>query len=211
MNIVNNSANELAMPTSSPWLVALRRWVARRRIAISNVCFTLLIAFNLAILQTRPNSPWALGEWKSALGLALVVLGLGIRSWSAGTIRKHDSLTTIGPYALVRNPLYVGSFLMMFGFATLLNDTLSLIFVAGPMFVLYWSQVKVEEKYLAGRYPLDWENYANSTPRFIPYKYSSKWRSGWSKAQWLSNREYQAILGSLVGISGIALLCWYWM
>lgn len=205
MSVVNNLVGE--RPLQSP--VSLRRWVARRRIAISSVCFTVLIVFNMLILQTRPNNPLALGEWKSALGMALLFFGLGIRSWSAGTLQKHESLTRIGPYALVRNPLYVGSFLMMFGFAILLNDVLSLLFIAGPMSFLYWYQVKGEEQHLSAHFPQDWSNYANSTPRFIPYKFNSMWRCGWSRAQWLRNREFQAILGSVVGVVGIALVAWF--
>jgi protein-S-isoprenylcysteine O-methyltransferase Ste14 len=206
MNTLDSNTREAVSAVQS-FFLALRCWIARRRILISNICFTVLIVFNLTILKTEPNNPFAVLQWKSALGTSLVLAGLGIRSWSAGTIRKYDSLTTVGPYALVRNPLYVGSFLLMFGFAVLLNDINSILFIAGPMFLLYWSQVHVEEKYLSARFPQEWESYA-STPRFVPYKYSALWCSGWSRTQWRNNREYQAILGSIVGIAGIALMHW---
>jgi protein-S-isoprenylcysteine O-methyltransferase Ste14 len=184
----------------------LKTWMARRRIAISLTCFTVLIVFNLTIVGARPENPFALWQWKSALGLALIVGGLAIRSWSAGTLHKFEQLTTIGPYALVRNPLYVGSFLMMYGFALIMTDWLSILFISGPMAMLYYFQVRHEEKALLSHFPTQWLVYIQQTPRFIPYKFNSKWRSGWSGAQWLRNREYQAIFGATLGLIGLAVL-----
>ncbi len=87
----------------------------RRRILISAVLFGLLIAQDVAygpkpLDVANYRDPWAL------LGGLLVVGGLALRSWSAGILRKNAELTMAGPYGLIRNPLYVGSFLMMFGF-----------------------------------------------------------------------------------------------
>ena len=184
----------------------LRSWVARRRIAISIACFTALIVFNLAVLRRHPGNPFAIWQWTSGVGLALILSGLAIRSWSAGTLIKVQELITEGPYALSRNPLYVGSFLMMYGFALIMNDWLSIVFIAGPMSVLYYFQVLNEEKYLGALHPEQWAAYIKRTSRFVPLKFNSNWRSGWSVAQWLHNREYQAILGAVIGIVGLFLL-----
>jgi protein-S-isoprenylcysteine O-methyltransferase Ste14 len=186
---------------------AIRRWIARRRIAITIVSFTLLVAFNLLVLDVQPQHPFAFTPL-SNLGLFLIACGLAVRSWSAGTLHKHDALTTVGPYALIRNPLYVGSFLMMYGFALLLNDWLAVVFIAIPLTCLYWSQVLIEERNLAKRHPEQWVTYSASTPRFLPYRYKASWRNGWSLAQWLRNREHQAILGAVLGIAGICFLDW---
>ena len=45
-------------------------------------------------------------DWRQS-GLSL---GFIIRAWATGHIRKNDELTVSGPYALTRNPLYLGSF-----------------------------------------------------------------------------------------------------
>jgi protein-S-isoprenylcysteine O-methyltransferase Ste14 len=187
-------------------LGAVRKWMARRRIAISITCFTALIFFNLVILRRHPFNPLAVWHWNTGIGLALIVVGLGIRSWSAGTLNKLQDLITYGPYALSRNPLYVGSFLMMYGFALIMSDWLSIAFIAGPMSVLYYYQVLNEEKYLSELFPNQWTNYIKQTSRFVPFKFNSKWRSGWSVAQWLRNREYQAIYGAAIGIVGLIVL-----
>ena len=204
-----SAINETAVPLnkSLPILDLLRKWMARRRIAISITCFTALIVFNLTILDTPPTSPLKLWIWNSGLGMALIIGGLAIRSWSAGTLHKHNQLTQVGPYALVRNPLYVGSFLMMYGFALIMSDWLSIAFIACPMSMLYYFQVLHEEKHLAKTFPNDWPQYTKRTPRFIPYRLNAKWRSGWSAAQWLRNREYQAILGAGLGVIGLIVMC----
>lgn len=202
-----STANE-TVPSyaASQSLGSLRRWMARRRIAISITCFTALVFFNLVILQRHPSNPLAVWHWNSGLGLALIVGGLAIRSWSAGTLNKFRELVTDGPYALSRNPLYVGSFLMMYGFALLMSDWLAIAFIAGPMSVLYYYQVLNEEKFLAELFPNQWPSYEQQTSRFIPVKFKSSWQSGWSRAQWQRNREYQAIFGAAIGILGLIVL-----
>lgn len=201
-----STASKSTAPNYYQDLGTIRAWVARRRITISIACFTALIVFNLAVLRRHPSNPLAIWQWNSGIGLALILAGLGIRSWSAGTLIKVQELITSGPYALSRNPLYVGSFLMMYGFALIMSDWLSIAFIAGPMSVLYYFQVLNEEKYLFALHPEQWQSYIKRTSRFIPFKFNSNWRNGWSLSQWLHNREYQAIVGAAVGIFGLYML-----
>jgi protein-S-isoprenylcysteine O-methyltransferase Ste14 len=203
-----STASKSTTPTypRSQDLGFLRSWIARRRIAISIACFTTLIVFNLAILHRQPSNPLAIWQWNSGIGLALIFLGLAIRTWSAGTLNKLQELITAGPYAFSRNPLYVGSFLMMYGFALIMSDWLAIAFIAGPMSGLYYFQVLNEEKYLAALFPDQWANYSKQTSRFVPLKFNSNWHSGWSVGQWRRNREYQAIFGAAIGIVGLIVL-----
>src|SRR5262249_48563111 len=48
-------------------------------------------------------------------GAAIAVVGLAIRAWASGHLRKMAELTTSGPYAHTRNPLYFGTFLIVVG------------------------------------------------------------------------------------------------
>jgi len=50
-------------------------------------------------------------------GGVLVFLGIAVRLWSSGHIKKNKALATDGPYAFVRHPLYVGNITLGFGFA----------------------------------------------------------------------------------------------
>src|SRR5262245_41697766 len=182
-------------------------FLINRRVAVSMVLFTLLLAADVVIFQRRPHDvlnptdPWA------GLGLSLVLAGLVIRSWAAGTLRKYKQLITKGPYAVVRNPLYVGSFLMMGGYCALVGDWLTLVLVMAPMIVLYWLAVRDEEQSLADAFPDEWPAYAARVPPFLP-KPSLPRSEGWSLSQWRGNHEYQAWIGTAAAL--VALRVW-WM
>lgn len=181
------------------WLARL----VRRRVIISLLLFTSLVLLDMFVLAVRPRDIFDWRDPGTVLGEVLVLVGLAIRSWAAGTLAKCKSLIRIGPYALVRNPLYVGSFLMMFGFCTLVHDWQSIWFVIGPIAALYWLAVRHEETRLAQWFPHDWPLYAARTPRFVPLRWSTAALHGWSGALWLRNREYRALLWSAISLAGL--------
>jgi protein-S-isoprenylcysteine O-methyltransferase Ste14 len=181
-------------------------WLSRRRIAISLIGFTGLVFYNVCILQTIPHHPLDTRHPVVAGALILLILGMGLRSWSAGTLNKSRVLTTVGPYCLIRNPLYVGSFMMMLGFCLLSRDWLTLAFVCGPLVLVYWSQVLLEEERLARLFASQWPAYVQATPRFVPRRLDRRMWAGWSPAEWLRNREYKAIVTAGLGL----LAVWIW-
>lgn len=185
------------------------RFFTRRRIQISIVVFGVLLLVNLFVRRIQPVDLLDLSNPLSAIGLALLACGLLIRSWAAGTLHKIKTLTNTGIYALVRNPLYVGSFLMMFGFCALLADWLTLAVVAGPLVLMYWAKVRDEEAHLARLFPQDWPHYAAATPRFIP-RLALPTAAGFSAAQWLHHKEYQAAIASLAALLGLYFWRLWW-
>ncbi len=185
----------------------LLRFFSRRRIAISLVGFTALAAFNVLIRRTIPHNPFDFSDGTTVLAGAILLSGLAIRSWSAGTLNKSRELTTSGPYAVTRNPLYIGSFLMMFAFCLVCRDWPTLLFVLGPMSFVYYQQVRMEEGRLAGLFPQQWSDYCLDTPRLFPRKLSAAMWTGWSANEWLRNREYRAIMATAAGWLGV--LVWY--
>ncbi len=96
-------------------------FLVRRRVPISIAVFGLLMIEDFF----RERSPTTsligpiIARW---LGLLSVLGGLTMRSWAAGFLTKSTELTMIGPYRLVRNPLYLGSFLMVVGICLLIGD-----------------------------------------------------------------------------------------
>ena len=116
-------------------------------------------------------------------------------------------MTIVGHYDLVRNPLYVGSFLMMSVFCILCHDWPTLLFVCGPMVYLYWKQVRYEEVNLARMFPSQWNDYIQRVLRFVPYRINSGVFAGWSLFEWQRNREYNAIIASLAGV--VAVGVWF--
>lgn len=189
----------------TPFQSRLCNWAVNRRIKLSLISFSMLVAFNLLFLKTRPLDPLAIKNPIVVGGIVSILTGVFLRSWSAGTLHKSQELTTGGPYALVRNPLYLGSFLMMLGFCILMRDWLSLLFVCGPIALLYWLQIKAEERNLSEWFPGKWVRYASKTPRIFPWFGAKQWCAGWSATQWLKNREYNAFAASVLGI--VAIWC----
>ena len=185
-------------------------WLSRRRIAISVVAFASLIGFHLLVLKVPPYHPLIPIQVINLVGTGLILLGLGIRSWAAGMLHKSQEITSVGPYSVVRNPLYLGSFMMMIGFCMLMKDWLSLAFVMGPMAVLYYFQIRVEERNLAAWFRDDWSNYVRRTNRILPGTLSKAILAPWSSRQWARNREYQAVVATLLGLVALGLLA-NWM
>lgn len=180
---------------------AIQRGVARlvkRRVHITLVFFAAVVFWSLAS-GVRPHDLTDVRDIQSWIGLALVVFGVVIRSWAAGTLRKHAELTTVGPYSLIRNPLYVGSFMLMVGYCMLIGQAYNLCIVAGPFALLFLYTVRHEEKILAEQYGSVWNSYADVTPRFIPRRLLAH-SGNWSIRQWKKNREYQAALAAAVGL-----------
>ena len=102
-----------------------------------------------------------------ALGLVVAVLGALVRGWAAGTIRKNRVLTTSGPYAYTRNPLYFGSFLIAIGLVIASNEAwLALLLVANV--VIYHRVMLKEERRLEKLFGDDFKRYEEAVPRFIP-------------------------------------------
>jgi protein-S-isoprenylcysteine O-methyltransferase Ste14 len=200
--LVASPAAQAASPTTAERLVSV---LVRRRVPISVGLFSALVVLDLAVIGSRPRDVLNLADPLAAGGLLLVLAGLAVRTWAAGTLRKQRQLATSGPYAWIRHPLYFGSFLMMVGFGTLVQDPITLWVVAGPVAWLYWQAVTSEERKIAKLFPADWPRYAAAVPRFIPYRPVRPSLTDWSLAQWLRNSEQRAWFGSALALVGIKL------
>ena len=180
-------------------------FVVHRRVRLTVILFTLLLAEDVWN-HTDPLNLTHLTNYKVLLGLGLVFAGVGLRSWAAGTLHKRTELTASGPYGLVRHPLYTGSFMMMLGFCQLIDDAENIWFVLGPVLALYIYRAIQEERFLAGKFPDQWTEFAGKVPRFFPRRVPMHAFSTWRLSQWIKNREYQAVGAVLLGL--IAIQIW---
>jgi protein-S-isoprenylcysteine O-methyltransferase Ste14 len=175
-----------------------------QRVTISLVVFSLLLIKDLAT-GTRPHDTWNLHDPFAMTGLGLVIVGLAIRSWAAGVIKKTKVLATSGPYRLCRHPLYLGSLMMMLGFCIIVSNLLDACIVFGPVLVIYILTMRREERRLAERHGEAWTQYAAIAPRLFPYRVFkgllSGLRADWSLSQWLNNREYNAAATTLAALA----------
>ncbi len=111
----------------------------------------------------------------SAWGLLLVILGQGLRFWAAGSIARYrgeevgaQKLVTWGPYALSRNPLYIGNGLIGAGWG-LMAGWKSLLMFAAAFWVLYCVLIiPWEEAFLSRKFGGAYEEYRARTGRFLP-------------------------------------------
>ena len=145
------------------------------------------------------------------VGVALGLVGLLIRAWAAGTIQKEEQLTTTGPYAYTRNPLYIGTLLLGVGI-TLGGG--SPIWVA--LFLLFYLTVYTRtvlgEVVLLGElFGERYEHYASRVPAFIPkltpYQAPGGADAGFSFARYRRNNEWEAALG-FVSVFGYLTVRW---
>lgn len=117
--------------------------------------------------------------WSIIIGLTLSLIGESIRiwgvSWAGSETRATGEvggsfLVISGPFAYVRNPLYVGNILIYTGLGIIsfalfpYLQTIGLIF----FFFQYKLIVKEEELYLEKTYDKEYEDYRRNVPRFFP-------------------------------------------
>ncbi len=109
-------------------------------------------------------------------GLILIGLGEGLRLWAVAVIGKESRtrgsgaarLVTSGPYAVVRNPLYLGNLLLTVG-ATCLAELLWMIPVVIVLYAIqYVPIVHWEESILAARFGPTYAEYCGRVGRWLP-------------------------------------------
>jgi protein-S-isoprenylcysteine O-methyltransferase Ste14 len=135
-------------------------------------------------------------------GVAIAAVGLLVRGYAAGYLRKHKQLATSGPYAYTRNPLYFGSVLLAAGFCVASHTVISAILVTAYLFVFYPLVMRREETELRTLYGDAFGEYASRVPAFWP-RVSSGRSSGehFSWALYRQNREYEAAIGLAVAMA----------
>lgn len=152
-----------------------------------------------------------------ATGGGVAVLGLALRAWAAGVIQKEEALSTSGPYAFTRNPLYLGSLLLAAGVVIAGGQWVFAPLVAVFFVAVYGATVRKEVRILEERFGSAYVEYARSVPAFLPrltpYRPASASNpdgvgptgSGFAIARYRSNREFEALLGALGGFVVLGL------
>jgi hypothetical protein len=104
------------------------------------------------------------------LGFIMVVITTLGRIWCFVYISgyKDDRLVQYGPYSLVRNPLYVFSFIGTIGLGFASENLLVLALMVILFSVFYPSVIDEEESSLMALYGKSFEAYRDKTPRWIP-------------------------------------------
>ncbi len=155
------------------------------------------------IWRARPT--WA----SIGAGAVVAALGIVIRALAAGQVKKNRELTRTGPYAYVRNPLYLGSTIIGVGFAIAARDIWVAVVLVFFFLLVYMPVIRGEESYLRSRFP-EYHDYAHRVPSMLPRTW---WfagvTAGFSRELYFRHREYNSLLGAAAMLAVlIAKILW---
>ena len=183
----------LPEPTREDWIIRWQRVARRIRVPLG------FLTAGLYIFELWRRAPRLSAV---AWSLLLVVPGLWLRAYASGYVKKNQELTTTGPYAYTRNPLYLGSTLMAAGFAVaLLSWPIAVVLLIGFL-IIYIPVIASEERFLRATFP-DFTQYCGRVPRFFPRLRAAAPRPGeaighFSLPLYLKHREYNAFIGVML-------------
>ncbi|MBS1851759.1 MAG: isoprenylcysteine carboxylmethyltransferase family protein [Acidobacteria bacterium] len=164
------------------------------------------LGFALAVLYVWLARPTALSL---LMGEFLVLPGLLIRALASGHVKKNEELTTTGPYAYTRNPLYLGSLVLAVGFAVAARSLWIAAVMVVFFLVVYVPVIRSEEAFLRGKFP-QFEAYCQAVPRLLPRLTAyDKSGGGFALELYRKHREYNALLGALT-ITAILVVKLVW-
>jgi len=153
-----------------------------------------LIAFIVVLVLARPT-------WISiAAGAAVGLIGLVIRGWAAGHIRKDRSLAVTGPYRFTRNPLYLGSFILGLGLVCGARTWWGAGIFAAYFIVFYLPVIAVERDRMRKLFPEAYPEYERRVPIFFPALRgtSASEPRKWDAGLFRRNRELRAWTGTAI-------------
>ena len=145
------------------------------------------------IIFSRPTM------WTLLVGLPVALIGLVIRAWASGHLRKNEQLAITGPYAYTRNPLYFGSFFLGIGFTIAAGRWWLGLLFAALYLGIYLPVMRVEAATMFELFGNDYKSYAERVPLFfpcpIPYRKENQTNARFDGNLYLRYREYRAAFG----------------
>lgn len=160
-------------------------------------------------------------EYPQWHGILLCFIGATIRFWASGYLRKDSRPAVGGPYAWVRNPLYLGTYLMAIGTALSIQAWVLLAVCTVLFAVIYHYIILDEETKLQRIFGEPYRVYCELVPRFFP----RFWRASreallkvnpetshhdYSRELSRKNKDYEAYLSFLGLIGFVAAVAWVW-
>ncbi|HQJ74529.1 MAG TPA: isoprenylcysteine carboxylmethyltransferase family protein [Bacteroidota bacterium] len=138
-----------------------------------NRSYTPLPFLLVMVIFAKPNL------YSMITGFLIALLGEMIRFWGVCYIGSESRTTgkvggtkllVSGPFAYVRNPLYVGNILIYMGIGVMSNALFPYLIIFGFIFFVfqYYFIIIEEEKYLKDEFKEDYIEYYKSVRRFIP-------------------------------------------
>jgi protein-S-isoprenylcysteine O-methyltransferase Ste14 len=170
----------------------------------------------LAAFIVQPTYPKDVGEiMLKLISVALVLAGMVLRAWGAGSAGRHTrtskieakKLATGGPYAFIRNPIYLGSIILGLGMVGIIGDWRLAPVCVATFVALYLVIIPAEEEFLQKTYPTEYKVYRDNVRRILPRLFpwagarpiSFDWRA--ALGEWRMAVILVAIVAFLYGVS----------
>ena len=141
-----------------------------------------------------------------AVGISIAAIGVLLRAWACGHLRKSSELDVSGPYAYTRNPLYSGTFIIALGFGVASGSWWLFLLIAAYIGSIYFPVMNVEAVVLEERLGGEYSEYAANVPLLFPRLTAGKKSDRPFDFQlYLKNGEYNAAIGFAVASIFLAL------
>ena len=152
------------------------------------------------------------------LGAVVMLLGEALRLWANGYVghvkvnraprdtpaAKTGRLITAGPYAFVRNPLYVGSFLIVLGFCVAMRSPLAALAAWICFAILYGEKTRREESLIQDEWGREYAAYRAAVPRWMPTWRRYPHREGrWTWEGIAASKELKTVVWVTVGFLAV--------
>ncbi len=150
-------------------------------------------------------------------GGGVAFAGLIVRAWAAASIDKERRLSTDGPYAFTRNPLYLGSLLVGLGVTIAGGRLLFVVLFAAFFAVAYGATMLHESRLLTALFGERYRAYAAAVPVFLPrltpYRSPDAAPGARPSAvrRYLRNREWEAFIGVTAGFAALVAKWWWFL
>ena len=155
----------------------------------------LVLLAGMAVFATPQDRPLLheIVEWVGRFLIAVCIVG---RCWCTVYIggRKIAELVRIGPYSMMRNPLYTMSFLGAAGVGAQTGSIVMAALFTLIAWVVFRMVVAREERFLSGRFGEAYADYLRTVPRFLPNPRL------WTSPEWVEVRPDRLVLTFIDGL-----------
>ena len=124
-----------------------------------------IILVSVFCFETSPDSIF---PYASHFAISLILLGLANRMYASGFVLKNKELSTTGPYAFMRHPLYTGNIMILIGLCLINGFFWSFVIAFIFLWFYYPAAIEYEDRKLKSLFPDTWEEWASITPALMP-------------------------------------------
>ena len=114
------------------------------------------------------TSSYSIIPYASNFAISIILLGLATRMYASGFVLKNKELSTTGPYAFMRHPLYTGNIMILIGLCLISGFFWSFVTAFIFLWFYYPTAIEYEDRKLKSLFPDTWEEWASMTPALMP-------------------------------------------